>query len=375
MKKIIIPFLFTPSLVFAQSQSNIQIYGVADAYVEAGKWMGDSINGVGETGGIRPTQLGFRGEEDLGGGLKAIFVLEEGYDIGTGKSAAMLPRDSQENPGSDVFTRQAFVGLKGSLGQISAGRQYAPGFYTYDYDAGRSASLGPYNQLVSFTGFSMAPGAPARFNNSVNYTGTFDSIIVRAMYAFGNRETKKRGLDGYDQQDDDRFGLAVNYGNGPVKLGAAFHEVKYKYNSTINNNNQKEYMVGASYKFDFATFMGMYQKGSNMNGYNDLDVDVIQLGTVIPIAGNDELRISYSQAKVDFPVSSNQNLKAATVVYIHPLSKRTALYGGYLNIDFDNLTWGTAKNYAFVSPSMNGHSPNDNINSTRFFYVGVSHAF
>ena len=68
--------------VFAQS--NIQIYGVADAYFKGGKFMGEDTMGV-DSGGLAGSRIGFRGEEDLGSGLKAVFVLEQGINIDTGK--------------------------------------------------------------------------------------------------------------------------------------------------------------------------------------------------------------------------------------------------------------------------------------------------
>ncbi|MBP6998627.1 MAG: porin, partial [Tepidiphilus sp.] len=130
--------------VFAQS--NIQIYGVADAYMKYGDFMGDDAMGV-DSGGLAGSRIGFRGEEDLGSGLKAVFVLEQGINIDSGKSTGMTGDDDKNNNGDQTFTRQAYVGLKGNFGQVALGRQYAPGYFTGEYDALLNASISPMSLL------------------------------------------------------------------------------------------------------------------------------------------------------------------------------------------------------------------------------------
>ena len=110
--------------VFAQS--NVTIYGVADAYMGFGNHGGNDLAAV-QSGGLSGSRLGFRGAEDLGNGLKAVFTLEQGVDISNGVASPSVGGDS-------VFSRQALVGLSGAFGTISLGRQYAPGF-DFQYDA------------------------------------------------------------------------------------------------------------------------------------------------------------------------------------------------------------------------------------------------
>ena len=102
----------------AMAQSSVTLYGVADA------WIGQTstTNAAGtklkqnkiDSGGFNGSRLGFKGTEDLGGGLKAVFTAEDGYDISTGTSLQ----------GGALFGRQAFVGLAGGFGQVTLGRHY-----------------------------------------------------------------------------------------------------------------------------------------------------------------------------------------------------------------------------------------------------------
>ncbi len=105
-----------------QAQTTVTIYGVLDAGVE-------HLSSVGGSGSLTrmpglgvsvPSRLGFRGTEDLGGGLKAIFTLESGFGTDSGTL----------NQGGRFFGRQAFVGLSGDWGSVTLGRQYSMLFWS-----------------------------------------------------------------------------------------------------------------------------------------------------------------------------------------------------------------------------------------------------
>ncbi|CUB07607.1 porin [Tepidiphilus thermophilus] len=384
MKKKLLALAVLGSLaapVFAQS--NVQIYGVADAYMRYGQLMGDDLMSV-HDGGIAGSRLGFRGEEDLGNGLKAVFLLEEGYDISTGKSAYMSGTDSAANSGSDVFTRQAYVGLKGSFGQVSLGRQYAPGYFADPYDAFMGGTVGPMADLTTFGGLTIQPASLARWNNSVAYNGTFQSVSIAAIYSAGNKETEMAGSSGYDASDDDKYGVSLKYDNGPLKLGAIYQGVKFKSrfsggsyidSPADRDETQQDWLIGAAYNFGVATVMGLYQKGSDVFGRSDLDVDFWQLGAVVPV-GPGNIRLAYGQEKIDTPSGPDYKPKSFTLGYTQDLSKRTAVYVGYHYTDYDDMPWGTALGYGFVAGA-NGHSTTtpENMDSTSFAYVGMIHRF
>ena len=357
--------------VFAQS--NIQIYGVADAYFKGGKSMGDDTMGV-DSGGLAGSRIGFRGEEDLGSGLKAVFVLEQGINIDTGKSTGMTGDDDRANGGSQTFTRQAYVGLKGNFGQVALGRQYAPGYFTADYDALLNApGISPMSLLSNFAGLTITPNSAARWNNSVTYNGTFQSVSVAAIYSAGNQETDSKLGKGTDYSDDDKYGISLKYDNGPLKIGGIYQAVKFK---DVADETQKEWLIGASYNFGMATVLGSYQQGRDVLGVDGLDVDLWQVGVIVPVgAGN--IHVAYAQGDVDKAnlLQDDVKPKSFTVAYTHALSKRTTGYVGYTKVDYDDLLWGEAKVLGNVGNDLNGHAGTEKVDDTDLFYVGINHKF
>ncbi|SRR5450830_263246 len=152
-------------------QSSVTIYGVIDTGVEY-------VRGVPTTGGATgnqfrvgygatPSRIGFRGTEDLGGGMRAIFAIEGGFAADTGASSQ-----------ARLFGRQAFVGLDGNFGTISLGRQYTMryfGMLDADIFAAASEGLG-----------SLDAGIPnARADNSVSYRNKFGAFSGGVNYSFG----------------------------------------------------------------------------------------------------------------------------------------------------------------------------------------------
>jgi predicted porin len=366
------------------AQSNIQLYGVADAYVKYGKWMGDDTAGV-DDGGINGSRIGFQGEEDLGNGLKAVFVLEEGVNIDTGKSSGMSNADDYYNGGSQTFTRQAYVGLKGSFGQVALGRQYAPGYFVDPYDALIAMVPSPQDWLSLLGNLTITPNAPARWNNSITYNGTFQTLTVNAIYSAGNRESDSgRNLDGtrVDYTDDDKYGLALRYDNGPLKIGAIYHGIKYSKQNVadgfaVGDKTQKEWFLGASYDFGMATLAGSYQQGRDVLGINGMDVNLWQIGVVVPI-GPGNIRFAYAGEKIDRAqdfIDHEAKPKSLTIAYTQDLSKRTTIYLGYTKIDYDNLTWKEALNLGQTDSSFNGHTETSKVGDTDLFFVGMSHTF
>lgn len=175
--------LFTLGLLAAAcgatyAQSSVTIYGLLDASVEHLTDATPSGGGLtrmpGLTGSV-PSRLGFRGVEDLGGGLKAVFTLESGLGVDSGTF----------NQGGRAFGRQAYVGLTGDWGSLTLGRQYSMMFWSQlDADI-----LGP-NAYGSGSLDSYLPNA--RVDNAIAYRGTFNGFTAGASYSFG-RDTVNAG--------------------------------------------------------------------------------------------------------------------------------------------------------------------------------------
>jgi predicted porin len=154
----------------ASAQSSVTIYGVMDAALEHVSNVGPngSVTRVPELTGSVPSRLGFRGTEDLGGGLLGVFTLEMG----------LAPDTGAMNQGGRAFGRQSFVGLAGPWGSVTLGRQYTMLFWSLlDADV-----LGP-NIYSSSSIDSYIPNA--RADSSIAYRGTFSGFTLGATYSLG----------------------------------------------------------------------------------------------------------------------------------------------------------------------------------------------
>jgi predicted porin len=203
----------------AHAQSSVTLYGILDeavVYQSNVKTGGANTAASPTTGGKRVfldsgsglngSRWGFKGSEDLGNGLKAVFQLENGTNINTGAN----------NQGGLEFGRQAYVGLSSSTwGTLTLGRQYDP---IVDY-------IGPKifgDQIGS--SYSALPGDldnannGQRVNNSIKYTSpNFNGLSFEGLYSLG-------GVAGTVGRNS-AYGAGLNYANGPFSLGAGFLKV------------------------------------------------------------------------------------------------------------------------------------------------------
>lgn len=336
--------------VFAQS--NVTIYGIADAYVGIGDHGDVDLNGV-QSGGLSGSRLGFRGTEDLGNGLKAVFTLEQGYNIDTGTESAP----------DTAFQRQAFVGLSGGFGTVALGRQYAPGYYIVN-DPLASSGVSAHVQMVTDAGVSIAPNSAARWDNAITYTGTFSGLTARAIYAMGASEANTDRAA--DVEDDDRYALGLAYANGPLSLEAYYHVIQ---TAAARADDQTEWLIGAGYKLGFATLMATYQEAEDIvnkvGGYENMEA--WQIGGVIPVGAAGNVHVAYGQMEYD--TVRGGEVDTWGVAYTHGLSKRTTAYVGYNNVGNDaNTNAGIAADDAKFGVLGNGDDSN-------LFVVGVRHAF
>jgi predicted porin len=327
--------------VFAQS--NVTVYGIADAYLGYGKADDNKFTGV-NSGGMSGSRLGFKGSEDLGNGLKAVFTLEYGLNIdqndGIGTATAGGPR-----------ARQQFVGLQGGFGFIGLGRQYSPGYFVYQYDAAEAASpLSPQSILSLAAGANITPNSPARVSNAINYKSPdFGGLKVNAIYGFN--EANQTG----NRQQNDLFAVGADYANGPIAAGLTYSQI----NDAASDDNKREWMLGAAYDFGMFKLAGSYQRVENATAAEDTD-NVWQIGGIVPVGAAGRVHVAYGKLDAD---ADDSDVNAWTVMYTHAMSKRTTAYAGYGQIGNDD-------NRA-VSALANG-SLGDN---SRSVLVGMRHTF
>lgn len=335
----------------AFAQTNVTVYGVADVAYEYNQASGATFSGL-KDGGWSQSRIGFKGEEALGNGLKAIFQMEYAAPI-------------DQNQGfSNV--RQSWVGLSGNFGTVSAGRQYAPSFLLMGkFSANEVTSVNPMN--VYYNAFkSMGTGNGARWNNSVAYTSpVFSGLTARAIYAFGanNASGSDAASAVQDTTDAQRIGLALDYANGPI--GAAFIYQGQSETTDATNDKYNSYYIGGSYDFGVVKAMASYQKESNEGAASD--PSLWSIGAIVPVSAAGKVRVEYAQLNSDL-AAGNDKSRGFGIGYTHDLSKRTTVYT-YASKLFndDNVGSGTAFSRAGTATA-NGDS-NSN------FTVGIRHVF
>lgn len=283
---------------FAAAQSNVTIYGVLDAAL--------SKEDTGAPGGKLPLQInsgnqsssrvGFRGTEDLGGGLKAIFNLEAGVAIDTGLGDSAL------------FGRRSVVGLESEYGTLTVGREYSP----IAQIAATTDTLGQGFYGSNLSAFDR--GLTRRISNSVNYkSNVYSGFSLLAAYAAGEKATGPSG---------DLRGIGLQYAAGPLYVGAGYHEVK-----RLASGNDKEYTIGAGYKFGDFEFKGGYLV-SDLTGPNN-KFEQYNLGGIYTLAAN-KFFLNFQQNRNE---AGGARGNGATVAYSYNFSKRTNVYASYAKLD------------------------------------------
>ena len=346
MKKSLIALAVLAASGAAMAQSSVTMFGIVDVgvgHVSAT----NSVSGVTQSGNSS-SRLGFRGVEDLGGGLKAGFWLEGAIspDTGTGAGA------NNAGPGF-AFSRRSTVSLAGNFGEVRLGRELAAG-----YD--KPTSYDPFGQvgLASLQGWTTV-----RVSNGVSYRtpANLGGFFATAHYGFGEQAGNNTA--------GRYFGLAGGYENGPLSVTLAADQVKAGvvnngYSSVTLANDLKTWSLGASYDLGVVKPAFVYHSEKTGSVKNN----IYMLALTAPV-GPGNLIGSY--ARYDLKDSNNDS-NALAIGYVYNLSKRTAVYGTYAHMNNKNAA---ARNLGGVSGSFNSNvtvGAGENVDG---YQVGIRHAF
>lgn len=338
MKKSLIALAVLAASGAAMAQSSVTIYGVADVWVGSSKQK-STLGGVTAKqsstlmgdGGVAGSRIGFRGTEDLGGGLKANFVIETGLDFDAPSTTALGDRD-------------IYVGLSGSFGEVKLGQTYSA------YDDLRGATDHSFDANFASTDAVFVPynGNP---NNTIRYNSpSFGGFSGAVSYSLG--EDKNLNTP---QSASDTFSLLVKYENGPLMVGFAHQSEEYGTNNqpglitslnaietalgvlpanltTAPDGSETKYnLLGASYDFGVAKLVGSYNtvKYTEIGWTGDLKAKEYQVGVEVPVTSALTVAGGYAQSKwkqtnVNFAKASGFTLAAN-----YTLSKRTSVYAAF----------------------------------------------
>ncbi|KVM60557.1 porin [Burkholderia ubonensis] len=340
-KKLLTAAILAATAGAAHAQSSVTLYGLIDAGIS---FANHSKTATGndrlfkyDDGVAQGSRWGLRGTEDLGGGLKAIFVLENGFNSGTGALGQ----------GGAIFGRQAYVGLStAQYGTVTFGRQYS--FSTdilgANYSTGGNTVAGNYAYHVN----DVDQLTSSRINNAVKFqSANYAGFTFGALYGFSN-STDFAGSAGTGTPatggSSRAYSFGLNYANGPFSLGAAYTDIRFpgqsltpagtsNYSTTIAGistgtiRDLRSYGVGGRYIWGPATawllwtrtqFTPVSGSGSFYNAY--------EAGVKYAITPALSAAAGYTYTNATLPGQS-AHWNQGDLALDYALSKRTDVYG------------------------------------------------
>jgi predicted porin len=383
MKKSLIALAVLAAAGAASAQSSVTLFGIVDATIQrVDNKGGGSVTRI-HNSGESSSRLGFRGTEDLGGGMSGSFWLEAGLnnDDGTGQTLSTnnqfagtgsLPigggeagRNARAQNGTGlVFNRRATVSVAGGFGEIRLGRDYTPQFWNLTvFDPYGTVGVGT-NQMLS----SIITGVTSvRASNTVGYflPGNLGGFYGQAQLSRGeNSSTAANSGDGNGSA------IRLGYSAGPVNIAIASGRTSYALvaapaagqspGSTRQNN------IGASWNFGVATIMGLASRDTadsitgNLTGRG-------YLGAVTVPVGPGLIKLAYSQYTIDAPVGTDPRAKKLALGYVHNLSKRTAIYTTFAKVSNNSTSAASVFTGAATAGTLGSSSTG--------YDLGIRHSF
>lgn len=324
----------------ANAQSSVTIYGIADASVR----FTDGLNASNAaaagsasavSSGVNNTsRFGFRGSEDLGGGMAAIFNLESGINIDTGAQANA----------TKFFDRASYLGIKANWGTVTMGRQttvLADALSPVDPLGVRFAGFNPNVGVAALSahglgieyGPSGATSGAYRLDNSVKYAGKFSDLTVRAMHAFGEQSGDSSGLSS--------SGLGMTYQSN--SLAASFGYAEFK---SAANLQLKAYFGGISGNLGNSKLSLTYGNNeAEVSGTAKTKQTTLGFGGTVPLSTSIDLILAHYRVDRTRTAKADDGYNRTVAFLEYKLSKRTKLYA-----ELDRTNWQTG----FVAAGLPG---------------------
>ncbi|RZI79783.1 MAG: porin [Rubrivivax sp.] len=356
VKKNVVAAAALLALAAGAAQAQVKVYGYLDAsfgsyesFTFAGTAVTSDRTTRVESGNMMTSFIGFSGSEDLGGGLKAEFVLESFIGNDTGGNIT--------NIAGGFWSRGSWVGLSGDFGRVALG-QYDNAFFTMglSYNPfGSSMVFSP--TMVSY--YSLGGFVAGNNRASLGYdTGWVNSITYETPNLGGftgalQFAPKETSADGSDIKNN--FAISAAYNAGPLSVMGVY--------TTSGSNGdayfarQKNAGFGASYDFGAAKVSGQYSQIKDETGGFDSKAKFFQIGATVPVTPAGNVLVSYGQTKYEDGIlgfADGAKLKQFSIGYDHSISKRTGAYVAFTNQKLDEFTGD---------------------DSAKVFAVGVRHSF
>ena len=388
-KKTLVLALSALAAGSAFAQSNVQIYGVVDygyTYRHDLTSAAENVNALGhhaksqgkiDAGQNFGNRLGFKGVEDIGNGLKAVFVLERGFNLDTGTDR-------------NGFNRQAYVGLAGDWGTLAGGRIYSPYYNLVStIDPFGDGTVGQFSNIKGDIFADVGLSAlfnPVRVNNTIAYISPSWSGLS-FVAAYSNNALDDDGVKIYTDETTGRL-LGTRYTNGADNnvaavaanltgenylLGLSYHRINL--GSAVGNGSVDNVSLGGTYDFGVAkvaAFWSWDRLNSDDSDDKDIDQNNFLLGATVPF-GKHALKASFNYSLGEDEIGDAWQL---AVGYEYAFSKRTSFYATYAWIDNDeeqvNAAGVVTRNGRF---GVTGDASNSGGVYQQAFQLGISHRF
>ena len=406
MKKSLIALAVMAAAGAASAQSSVNLFGIVDATISHYQGGGQS-NTILTNSGYNSSRLGFRGTEDLGGGMAASFWLEAGLNNDNGSNGTTNTNNTlggSSGGGGLTFGRRSTVSLSGGWGELRLGRDYVPTFWNITvFDPfgtnGVGAALTHKVKLANGSTGVLAPGYASvvdgnyvRANNMVQYflPANLGGFYGQVSYAFDESTINDAGR---------YWGGRIGFASGPFNIAAAYGHTDGGTNSgataggttgypavtagvfpanateaTSPIPDVRNWNLGGQWDFGVAKLLGSIDSArynGDVGGENTLKSYTI--GVLVPV-GAGEIRASYSRAKLNTDAGDDPRSTQYAIGYVHNLSKRTAVYATYAHVankDGADLPANASIGYASSTGAMAGRVNS----SSNGFDLGIRHSF
>ena len=352
MKKSLLALAVLGAFVGAASaQSSVTVFGMVDLSVNRIE-NGSKKSTTMDNNQLNSNRLGFRGSEDLGGGLAANFWLEGAMNNDDGGTAW-------------TQARQSWVGLAGKWGEVRLGRDYTPVFRLLSAnDAWGANGFGNGSNL--YAGKPIAALDPAATSATTNKVNTLvrasNSLQYHLPSGLGGLYGQFMGALGEGVNGSKYWGGRIGWAGGPIDVSAAYSETKIA--PIAGDDKFKSWAIGGSFDFKAAkayAHYGEYKAGGGK-------VKFYELSGSVPL-GAAEVRASYGELKDD----DGDKVKNWGLEGIYNLSKRTAMYAQYGEL---KVPAGAGGAWTLL-PGASGPTPAEVASGfkSKAFGVGVRHIF
>lgn len=327
--------LLAVSAVFASgaamAQSSVTLYGLVDGWVGAKKALNSHTAYTAGNGGMTVPYWGIRGSEDIGGGNSVIFDLESYFNIQNGVVGRFA--------GDGLFSRNAWVGMKGNWGTLTMGEMGPPlWFSTIFYNPFFNSFAFSPMVIQSYVGVNhqgVFSAGGTDWANAVQYvTPTIGGASVKAAYAFGNDA-------GHLGQN--KWSVQLNYSIGSLATSSVYQQMKYNQAAgdigTVipGMQSQSAGSFNVTYGFNTLKLFAQYMHVWNEISTGNIGVDTGQLGFSWAVGPGQVLA---SDAYSHSTGASNVSRNTWAVGYDYQVSKRTDVYVAVLGDRASKMTSG-----------------------------------